>query len=123
MNYRIESTEKYILVSTSGAATVEELIEALDAIFSHKDWCPGFSYIFDHSNLSLEKLTTADVKKIAYLAKERRSNNAVSRSAIATCHDLEYGLSRMWMVYVADDADVETRVFRDMKDAIAWMSA
>ena len=123
MEYKIEPYEKYILVSTSGIATVEKIDEALDAIFLHENWKPGFAYIFDHSLLLTENITFDDVKKIAEIARERRSKYNVLRSAIVATPDVQYGLSRMWSVYVGDEANVATNIFRNMEDAIAWVSA
>ena len=93
-----------------------------DAIFKHENWEPGTPYIIDHSDLNASLVTAEGVRRIARMARDRRAKYGVTKSAIVAPRDLEYGLSRMWLVFVDDEKDVSTRIFRTREEAVAWMT-
>ena len=123
LDYRIEDCGGYFLGTTSGDIEVERFSDLLDAIFKHENWGSGTPYIIDHSDLNAGLVTADGVRRIAQMARDRRSKYGVTKSAIVAPRDLEYGLSRMWLVFVNDEEDVSTRIFRAREEAIAWVTA
>ena len=123
MDYRIEDCGGYFLGTTSGDIEVERFSDVLDAIFTHDNWESGTPYIIDHSDLDAGLVTVEGVRRIALMARDRRSKYGVTKSAIVAPRDLEYGLSRMWLVFVGDEEDVNTRIFRNREEAITWVTA
>ena len=121
MEYRIDSRDKYILVTISGVADPDVYEQSLEEIFNHPDWRPGHSYIFDHSLLDASKMTKADIERIGEIARVRRSKHGVKRSAVVAPKDVEYGIVRMWMVYAEDETQIPTNVFRTIDEAVAWL--
>jgi hypothetical protein len=91
-------------------------------MLDHAEWQPGTAWIHDHADLDAGMLTVTEVKMIADLCAERSAQMGAGKCAIVVGRDLEFGLSRMWAVFVEDRWDVDARVFRSLDEAIAWLS-
>ena len=68
--------------------------------------------------LSRENRTHDEIHNIAQFVKPFISGKA--KISLLVDHDLYYGLSRMFMSYVEEDA-IEAQIFKDYDDAIAWL--
>ena len=67
---------------------------------------------------SREKRTHDEIRDIAQFLKPFISGKA--KIALLVDRDLYYGLSRMFMSYVEEDA-IEARVFKEYDDALSWL--
>lgn len=120
MEFQLEFCKNYFLVKATGHAEIEVFVVMLKALFQHKDWRPGMSYIVDYTNLDARKITTDDVRLIAQKTKNLRDEAGVMRSSIVAPQDLQFGLVRMWSVYIDNNDEKETSVFRTLQEAIDW---
>lgn len=64
-----------------------------------------------------------EVKELALMCGEVRVEAGSSKLAVLVNRDLEYGMTRMWSVFVEDKWDVEIEVFRTESEAITWLMA
>jgi len=123
LDYGIEDCGGYFLATTSGDVEVDSFGNLLDAIFTHENWNSDTPYITDLSDLNAGLVTANGVRRIAQITRDRRSRYGATKSAIVAPRDLEYGLSRMWLVFVDDEENVDTSIFRTREEAIAWVTA
>lgn len=123
MDYRIELGDGFLVCTTSGTAAVVDFRRMLDELLAHPEWTPGTSMLHDHSVLDAGPLTVSEIKRIAELCAERSDKIGSGKCAIVVGRDLEFGLARMWAVYVEGRWDAEASVFRSKDEAQDWLSA
>lgn len=78
-------------------------------------------YLFDHSDLDSGPLTVNDVRSIADACLDFREQFGFSRLALLLRRDLEFGLARMWGVFMEGRWDATVGIFRSRDDAVAWL--
>jgi hypothetical protein len=122
VNYRIDRAGDLFVGATSGEADVEDFRRMLDEMLSHPEWTPGSPWLHDHTELDAGALTVNEIKRIADLCAERSSQFGSGKCAIVAGRDLEFGLARMWAVYVEDRWSAEPNVFRSKDEALDWLS-
>ena len=123
MEFKTEFAGHYFLITTTGEATVEDFDRLINEMLGRAEWKIGMSWITDHSDLDTGPLTVSDVKMIADLCAQNRERFGAGKIAVVLRRDLEFGLARMWAVFVEGRWDVEAGVFRSLDDAIDWLSA
>jgi len=123
MNYSIENCDKYIEVKQTGAGDIRVYVECIDAVLEYKTWTPGTPVLVDQTKLDASLLTVNDVQKIAALCGTHRKEAGSSKLAMLVARDLEFGMNRMWSVFVEDEWDVDVEVFKSKEQAVAWLTA
>jgi len=123
VEFRVEYRDGFFIGTTSGDAVADQFGNLLDAMLTHDKWQPGTSWLHDHSDLNSGPLTVDGIHRIAHLCSERRTAIGRGKCAILVARDLEYGLARMWAVYVENKWDAVAAVFRSREEAIAWLDA
>ena len=121
MEFQVEYHGGFFIGTTSGDAVDEQFGDLLDAMLTHDKWKPGTPWLHDHSDLNAGPLTVDGIQKIAQLCADRRTTIGGGRCAIVVARDLEFGLARMWGVYVENKWDAVAAVFRSREEAIAWL--
>jgi len=121
MDYRIAQQEGFVEVATGGVATVETFMRMLSDILGLDGWTPGTPLLMNHTELNTESLTTADIREIARITFEAKSQFGSLRMATLVRRDIEFGLARMWEVFIDERWDGESQVFRDRGDAEKWL--
>ena len=105
-----------------GVLTDDEFME-LSARFFSQDAGKLKKYKFnlsDYSAVERTELSTRAVRQEAEMALGVASINPESIIAIIAPQDILFGLARMWTVFT-DEANWETRVFRNRGDAEEWL--
>lgn len=121
MEFHVEYKDGYFVGKTCGEAVAAQFGDLLDLMLHDDRWSPGMSWMHDHSELNADPLTVSDIRHIAKLCAERRTQIGSGRCAIVVRADLEYGLARMWSAYVDGSWDVATSVFRTSEQGRAWL--
>ncbi len=122
MKFRVEYRNGYFVGETFGEAVAERFGDLLDAMLAHPEWRPGMSWVHDHSQLSADPLTVEGIRAIAQICSDRKDQLGGGRCAIVVSEDLEFGLARMWSVYVDGSWNVEASVFRNVAEALEWLA-
>jgi len=123
MEYTIESRDSYLEVKQSGLCELRVYGECLAAVLEHESWTPGTPTLVDQTELDAGTLTINEVRALATQCGARREEAGSSRLAILVARDLEFGMNRMWGVFVEDQWDVVLGVFRSKEEAVAWLTA
>jgi hypothetical protein len=121
MKYELNYREGFFEVKTSGDAEPGGIKEFFDSMLVHEKWKPGTSFLVDHSELKLGHLTVNEVREIADGCVRPRAELGQARSASVTPLDEQYGLVRMWEVFVEGRWDVIHQAFRSRDEAISWL--
>ena len=121
MEYDIQRRNGFVAVATHGDGEVEVFQEFLNEVLGHSDWKPGTPILIDHSDLNAGPLTTDEVKRLADMINIARFELGPSLMAVIVPGDLEYGLFRMWQVYIRDRWNGTCEILRSSEDAVGWL--
>lgn len=121
MEFSITVKESFFELKISGAIDADKYPAMFDALFAYEKWVPGMPMLVDESELNADLLTIVDLKGIAKHCTDRSAEFGTTRMAMYVSRDLEYGLNRMWHVFIEDGWDVEGNVFRSRDEALAWL--
>jgi hypothetical protein len=94
----------------------------MDSLLAHDKWKPGTPILIDEIALDASQISVAAVRTIAEECSRRRSEFGEARMAIIVPGDLEFGMNRMWHVFVEDKWDVIVNLLRSRREAIDWLS-
>ena len=122
MKYEVRYDDEFFEVTTHGDAEPGGFEEFIDLLLGHEKWKPGTAFLVDHSELNAGPLTVAEVHNIADMCVRRRAQFGRARCALLVRRDLEYGLARMWEVFVEGKWDVTANLFRSRNEAILWLN-
>jgi hypothetical protein len=110
-------------VTTSGDANLQGFSDFVKVIFEHEEWKPGGRILCDHTELNAGPLTVDDVQDIANISRKYKAQFGNAKVATLVSRDLEYGMARMWEVFVESEVwDASEELFRDRDNAVAWLS-
>lgn len=109
-------------VTTSGDATLQGFADFAKAILEHEGWEPGGLILVNHTDLNAAPLTVSDIQSIAKLTESRMGQLGEAKFANLVGRDLEYGMTRMWQVFVEPTIwPASEKLFRDRNDAVTWL--
>jgi hypothetical protein len=112
--------EKNILYTiVTGQITLAEVHADMMRITAVPGYTPDMPGIVDMRQATVG-LTTDELRQIADTVKSSPKVISGARRALLVATDLMYGLYRMFAAY-ASDGSTEYRVFRDEKQALAWL--
>ena len=92
-------------------------------MLDHDEWTPGDPFLFDYTELDTTRLSTEDVHLLAELGTPRASDIGQGKAAVVVDRDLEYGLVRMFQVFVEDNVASRFRLFRSRDEALIWLAS
>jgi hypothetical protein len=121
MDFTIKTRDGFLELVLTGSTEVSVFAESFDALTSRADWNPGARILVNETGMSAESTTIQEVREIALVCVQRKERFGSARGAILVSRELEYGLNRMWDVFVEDKWDVETALFRSRDEAVAWL--
>jgi hypothetical protein len=121
MEYEIHPRQGFLEVVTHGDGDVEVFKKLLRDVLEHPDWKPGIPVYIDHSDLNPESLTVDGMVALAGMISAAKVELGPSRLAILAPGDLLFGIGRMWQVYVENEWDGSTEIFRSREDALSWL--
>ncbi len=105
-----------------GELTHEELCETLEALYATREFQPQQSALWDLREADLTGSSAAEVRQIAELVQQHWGTTGVPRAALVVSRDVDFGIARMFELYVTTGAQREVRVFREFDEAVAWVT-
>lgn len=122
IEYELHYRDSFFEIETHGEAEAWKFGEFLARMLSDERWKPGRSFLTNHTDLDAGSLTVKGIREIATYCIESRERFGHGRCAVVVGRDLEFGLARMWGVFVDDEWDVAAAVFRSREEAVAWLN-
>jgi len=106
---------------TQGDATFDGLAGMTSALLSHEKSMPGGTVLVDHSDLKADSLKLGEIRSLAEMTAQARTQIGRARIAHVVSRDLEFGLVRMWENFASPHTDARLGCFRSRDHAIAWL--
>jgi hypothetical protein len=122
LKFNVQYCDGFFEVRTSGDGDVGKFRDLLETLVSHEKWKPGAPFLINHTKLNAAPLTTDDMRSIAKLNNQYSAKLGHAKCALLLTHDLEFGLGRMWEVFVENEWDVTEKLFKSREEAIKWLS-
>ena len=121
MDFCITAKQGFFEMRLAGTIDPGTYPEVFEALFSHPDWEPGTPLLVDESDLRAGDLTVAGLQTIAAICTSRESDFGATRMSAYVSRDLEYGLNRMWHIFIEGNWKVVGNVFRSRNEAMIWL--
>ncbi len=100
MKFSLKYRQGIIEVKTFGDAEVQVFKEFVEAIVNHVNWEPGGRFLVDLSELDIGSLTVDQIEVLARIFEQNREKFGHAKCALLVSRDLEFGMGRMWQVFV-----------------------
>ena len=125
MEYELEiyKNPTYASVIGHGKAYAKDFTEIVEELFAHEEFEEGIAFYHDYRELSVGDLSIKEVKSIANMVISHKSKFGKGKWALLVRDDLNFGMGRMWEVFVTYGADIDVKIFRNEDEAINWVTA
>lgn len=115
ITYTIDHAQRFVLITATGAVTVDELVAMQARIGSDPAFSPDVSGLTDLRETLPLPAMGVDMRRLAHTTPF----GIGAKRGILASGDVNFGLSRMLEVFATGKHDV--RVFRDADAAYAWL--
>lgn len=123
MSIHVDGTAGVVTITLQGELAWHDLAAAFDQVLDHADFAPGMNTLWDLRSARMHALSAADVRRIVAHAGRRRERRGRGRVAIVAERDIDYGMSRMFELFAAEQLPTPVMVFRDVEDAKRWFES
>jgi hypothetical protein len=117
-DFFIDSKLGVVFSKGTGVFTVADALGHMDRLSRHPDFRPEYNQLLDFREFSDVELTGEQVRALS----RRTLFRTPSRRAFVVSSNLQFGLSRMYGTFREAAGDETIMIFREMKDALAWLS-
>ncbi len=121
MKFNLQYLDDVFEIKAVGVGDVKGISSFLKAVLDHEKWEPGGKFLVDFTELDLGELTVNEVRDIARVCGQFSALFGRAKCAIIATRDLEFGMVRMWEVFVEDRWEVNEELFHSGDEAIAWL--
>lgn len=121
MKHEISIEKGIVIVRVWDKADSNGYAAAAAAIVSLPDWKPGTPILIDYEDLDLTEATMEDVRTFARGPAQYKKALGHCLCAVVSSKRLDFGLARIWQVFMKMTTDVEVAVFYNFEDAMSWL--
>ena len=120
LEYDIIEDKQLVMLKGSGVVTGNEVIKHLDSLAADIRYKAPMKKLVDYRSIDSISIFPEDAKKIVQKKQSHIDVFHGEKCAFVSPGDLTYGVSRVHQVLI-EMVDVDTEVFREMKDALDWL--
>ena len=120
ISHRYDAALRTLFLEFSGEVSESELVDVARKLASDPAIPPGHRELVDLSGIRETDVTSAALRRVAYIYAEADQRPEESRVAIVAPGDLFFGLSRMYEAF-REPSRLGIRVFRELGEARAWL--
>ena len=117
-DFFIDAEKGMVFSMARGEFSCADALDHMDRLTRHPAFKPGFNQLMDFRLATTSTLTHGDVVMLA----ERTIFSPQSRRAFVVSADWQFGYSRMFGTLRDGKGETGIMTFRDVKDALAWLS-
>jgi hypothetical protein len=117
-DFYIDVPRRLVFSQGAGVVTVADFLSHMNRLVHHPDFHPEFNQLLDFRRVEEVTLTTENIILLA----ERNVFSPKSQRAFVVTTDLHFGLVRMFGSYREMAGEQGIRLFREMKEALAWLA-
>ncbi|MCK4549500.1 MAG: hypothetical protein KAU49_05000 [Candidatus Krumholzibacteria bacterium] len=121
MEHEVRFEKGIVIVRVWGKADPDGYAATTASIVSLPDWKTGTPILVDYEDLDLTEASIADVRDFASASARFRKELGHCLCAVVNSKRLDFGLARMWQVFMNMTSDVEVTVHYNVEDAMSWI--
>jgi hypothetical protein len=107
----------------TGDLTVESLLAELGKIYSGTDFDADMDVLWDLRDAKFPSVSSAEVQRVSDFVAAHWGTGGKSRAAMVVSRDFEFGMTRMYEIFLESRTSVRVRVFRDLDEALKWIGS
>ena len=116
--FLIDTDRRLVISRGTGAFLYADFLEHMEKLGADPRFQPEFDHLVDCREFELVDLTAGQVEKMGH----QSIFAATSRRAFVVSSDLQFGLGRMFAAIRVVKSGQVTMVFREMREATAWLA-
>ena len=118
LDYSIDTQRGLVLSKATGLFGVAEAMDHIKRLFADPDFRRTHNQLIDFRQITALDLSTDQIRELASAS----IFGPDSKRAFVVSTDLQFGLGRVFSAYRHIEGEEGIRVFREMKDALQWLS-
>ncbi len=122
MKHEVSVEDGIVLAVLSGPISPEGYVAVARDIMKLPGWNPGMRVLIDYTYLDLKKEMGADAPTYAEALAPLRKAMGRTRVACVNNRSVEFGLGRMFQVFVQELTDLEVGIFYTFEEAMNWLT-
>lgn len=119
----IDEKKHIIRYSITGDISFHEILDSLQEIHKKPDHKPAMDVLWDLTNASFGNITAEEIRQFATLVGEKWSDSPISKAALVAERVFDFGMARMYAIYLENKVSCKVEVFRKVEEALAWLGA
>ncbi len=119
---QISQDQSLFTVITEGDGDAQGIISFLKDIISHPEWQAGKHILLDHRKLQIDQIQLAGIEKVSDYFKTIGPKLGDGKIALVMNRHIDFGIARSWENITRHDVVIRIKVFREMDQALAWLS-
>jgi len=121
MKHEVSMEDGIVLAVLSGSISPEGYAAVARDVMKLPGWNPGLRVLIDYTYLDLRNEMGADAPTYAEALVPLRKAMGNSRVACVNHQSVEFGLGRMFQVFVQEMTDLEVGIFYTFEEAMNWL--
>ena len=121
MKHHIQIQEEFALIHVSGTAGPSGFSSTAVTLLAIPEWKTNMNILIDYSDLNLSHVTTKDVDILAQSLAPHKEQLGSGFCAIVNTKPLDFGLGRIWQVFMEEYTNLRVAVFYDIDEAKNWL--
>ncbi len=117
-DFYIDVPRRMVFSYGSGMLRLADFRDHMERLLAHPDFRPEFSQLLDFRRAEGVVITTEEIVLLA----ARNVFSPKSKRAFVVSTDLHFGLVRMFGAYRENAGEQGIKLFREMKEALAWLA-
>lgn len=119
-DYGINAAKKRGTVTLQGAVTADDIDAAVCAVFTDADWQPGFNTLWDCRQIKQLEVEWEGAQQVTQRLAELQERRGPGRVAVVAHRAVDESIAQLFRA-TSSTPQREIRVFRSMKQAVAWL--
>jgi hypothetical protein len=120
--YNFVNDRNLLTLRATGKFSVASFEKMIIDILSDKRWLPGMDCLIDHSTLDLSETSSDHIKAAADIHKRYNAQVGQGRIAVVLGSEVDFGLGRMYEMFVESAVLATVRSFRTADEAREWLA-
>jgi hypothetical protein len=120
---RIDEKTKLRTHKVTGRFAIADMLTRLKEIYSSPAFEPDTNVLWDFRDASIESVTSAEIDELTRFVAVHWATAGKSKAALVVSGDFEFGLSRMYEIFLESKTSNDVMVFRDIQKAMAWVTS
>lgn len=117
----VDRNGAFTRVTAEGRLSAETLAETISELAENGSGGRGADMLWDLRTARLGEISAPEVRRLASIVASRCGKCHGRKAAILVGDDAAFGVGRMWELLTEDDLPIESRVFRSLPAAEAWL--